>query len=99
MKLRDHPLMTRKSGMKSWPPHWINTRGDLNDKPRGEIGTVLRVEKHPSNERGLFVWIEYNHYRYVGAMYFDDFAFCHLIRRILESQIGISIKEIGDLDL
>ena len=99
MQLRDHPLMTRKSGMKSWPPGWANTTANSQDKPRGEVGTLQRVAKHPSIENGLFLWVEYRGSTYVGAMYFDDLAFCHIMRRILDSHIGISIKEIGDLDL
>jgi len=91
--------MTRKSGMKNWPPPWTNTNANLNDKPTGEIGTLQRVAKHTSIENGLFVWIEYRGSSYVAAMYFDDLAFCHIMRRILDSHIGMSIQEIGDLDL
>ena len=98
MQLRDHPLMTRKSGMKSWPPLWVNA-SDKNDKPNGEIGILSRVAKHPNIDNGLFLWIEYQGSAYAGSMYFDDLAFCYIVRRILDSQIGVSIKEIGDLDL
>ena len=91
--------MTRKSGMRNWPPRWTSTAGNSKNKPRGEVGTLQRVAKHTSIENGLFVWIEYHNSSYVGAMYFDDLAFCHVMRRILDSHIGITIKEIGDLDL
>jgi hypothetical protein len=99
MKLRDHPLMTRRSGMNNWPPRWTKTTSRAQDKPRGEVGTLQRVAKHPSIENGLFLWIEYQDSSYVGAMFFDDLAFCHIMRRILDSHIGLSIKDIGNLDL
>jgi len=87
--------MTRKSGMKSWPPRWTNTTGNSQDKPRGEVGKLPRVAKHPSIENSLFIWNEYRGSIYVAAMYFDDLAFCHIMRRILASHIGLSIKEIA----
>src|SRR5262245_47707759 len=99
MKLRDHPLMKRKSGMKSWPPRWLNTSRESNERLEGEVGILQRVLKHESVGNGLFLWIHYDGSSYVGAMYFDDVAFCAEISRILQSQIGVSLQEIGDLDL
>ena len=97
MQLRDHPLMTRKSGKRGWPPLWIGT--DISrDKPRGEIGILLRVLKHEAIDNGLFVWVDYGGSTYVGAMNFDDLTFCREIHRVLEFSVGLTIKEIGDLD-
>src|SRR5262245_56387809 len=98
MQLRNHPLMTRKSGMKSWPPHWVSTR-NVNDKPRGEIGILQRVTAHPTIGNGLFLWINHQGSEYIGSMYFDDVAFCRVIGKVLASKIGVSIREIGYIDL
>jgi hypothetical protein len=98
MKLRDHPLMTRKSGVKTWPPLWINTSKDPRDRPRGEIGILTRVLRNESIENTLFVWVDYEGSTYVGAMNFDDTAFCHELRRVLELSLGLSMQEIGELD-
>ena len=98
MKLRDHPLMTRKSGVKSWPPPWVSTT-DIKDRPRGEIGILKRVTTHSAIDNAIFLWIDYGDSTYIGSMYFDDFVFCHMIRNLLDAMIGVSIKEIGDLDL
>jgi hypothetical protein len=98
MQLRDHPLMTRKSGVKSWPPLWVSTT-DINDRPRGELGILKRVTTHSAIDNGIFLWIDYEGFTYIGSMYLDDFAFHHMIRDLLDSMIGVSIKEIGDIDL
>jgi hypothetical protein len=43
--------------------------------------------------------MEYNGHHYTGSMYFDDIGFCYDIDRILNFNLGQSMKEIGDLDL
>ncbi len=43
MNFRDHPLMTRTSGMKTWPPRWSSTGRDKKDWPRGEVGTLQQA--------------------------------------------------------
>jgi hypothetical protein len=98
VKLRDHPLMTRKSGMKAWPPIWLNVN-DSRDKPKGEIGILTRVLSTNAVSNGLFVWVEHRGFQYVGALYFDDVAFCRAIESVLQSKIGTSIDEIGNVDL
>src|SRR5262245_42250494 len=98
MKFRDHPLMTRRSGRKAWPPLWVNVE-DRADKPRGEIGVLTRVWIADAIKNGIFVRMSYEGSEYIGAMYFDDEAFCREIYRILESMIGSSLHEIGNLDL
>ena len=98
MKLRDHPLMTRKSGMKTWPPLWVNIQ-EAKDKPRGEIGTLMRVQVADAIRNALFLTIEHNDREYAGAMYFDDPSFCAEIHRVLEAKIGVSMSAIGNVDL
>jgi hypothetical protein len=99
MKLRDHPLMTRKSGASAWPPLWVDTRGSAYGKPRGEIGFLKKVEKHDAIANGLFLWIAYEGATYVGVTHFDDPPFCRAIHEILAYSIGLAIRDIGGLDL
>jgi hypothetical protein len=99
MKLRDHPLMTRKSGYKSWPPSWTTTHPDRDDKPIGEVGALEDVVVSELIDNKVFMFIKYQGFRYMGFMGFDDPTFCSQIRTRLKANIGRSIKEIADLDL
>ena len=101
MKLRDHPLLKRSNSYSScgWPPIWTNTRPDPNDKPQGEIGNLQQVLRRQDLAEILFLVIQYQNRRYMGAMRFDDDAFCQEIYALLQSQLGLSIKEIGDVDV
>ena len=47
----------------------------------------------------LFIVIEYRGRRYMGAMGFESPALCLQIAFLLQSHTGLSIKEIGDLEL
>ncbi len=99
MQLRDHPLMVRKSGFKTWPPLWTTTRHDRDDKPTGEIGTLQQVLTSEWLDNKIFLFIQFQSLRYMGFMVFDDRAFCSQICTLLKANVGLSIKEIGDLDL
>jgi hypothetical protein len=99
MQLRDHPLMVRKSGFKTWPPIWTTTHHDQNDKPTGEIGTLEQVIVHELLDNKIFLFILFQSFRYMGFMSFDDLAFCSQIHTLLKAHIGLSIKEIGNIDL
>jgi hypothetical protein len=99
MQLRDHPLMTRKSGFRTWPPVWTTTRQGDSDKPTGEIGTLQQVLTSEWLDNKIFLFIQFQSLRYMGLMSFDDCAFCSQISALLKANIGCSIKEIGDLDL
>jgi hypothetical protein len=99
LNLRDHPLMTRRSGMKTWPPLWSSTGQDRKDWPRGEVGTLREAWLHDGLDTCLFLFIDYNGLRYFGSMYFDDVAFCYEVDALLKSNLDRSIKEIGDLDV
>ena len=47
----------------------------------------------------VFMFMQYDGLRYMGFMCFDDARFCSDIYILLKSKLGLSIKEIGDLDL
>jgi hypothetical protein len=98
MQLRYHPLMSRH-GASNWPPMWITSRNDPNDKPGGEIGTLSEVLMHGLFNNKLFLVIEHEAKKYMGALTFDDPAFCGQLYRLLQGKVGFSIREIGDLDL
>ena len=99
MQLRDHPLMTRKSGHPNWPPVWTPMNRDRDDKPLGEVGSLEDVMmSHRINDK-VFMFMQHEGLRYMGFMSFDDPPFCAEIYRLLKSNVGLSIKEIGDLDL
>jgi len=99
MQLRDHPLMVRKSGFKTWPPLWTTTHHNQNDKPTDEIGTLHQVLTSKLVDNKIFLFIQFQGFRYMGFMSFDDSTFCSQIYTLLKANIGVSIKEIGDLDL
>lgn len=91
--------MTRKSGLQSWPPAWTTTRLVPNDKPIGEIGILQQALMNDYLSTRIFLFIEFDRYKYMGAMHFDDAKFCSAIYAILLSHVGASLKDIGDLDL
>jgi len=98
MKLRDQ-LRTDKGTFYNWPPIWTNHK-DPTDKPRGEIGNLEAVWMTPeAADDILFIAIDYQGRRYMGAMLLDSSALCRQIYLLLKSHIGLSIKEIGDIDL
>ena len=91
--------MTRKSGAKAWPPTWTTTRPRKNDKPRGEIGTLEQVLMTAWFNNKIFVFVQYQGFRYMGLMQFDDPKFCDEMFALLRNNLGRSIKDIGGLDL
>jgi hypothetical protein len=97
MKLRDQ-LRTDKGTFYNWPPIWTN-RQDPTDKPQGEIGNLQDVLMSEDVYDVLFIAIEYHGRRYMGAMGFDNPALCLQIATLLQSHIGLSLKEIADINL
>jgi len=100
MKLRDHPLMSHR-GVRTWPPTWIqrNPPNKLKARLRGEIGILKRVLCHRDMHNECFLIIEHGGDAWIGALMIDNWAFCAQIGDVLQSHIGHSIKEIGDIDL
>jgi hypothetical protein len=98
MKLREHPLMIC-GGMLNWPPIWLWTGGEKNERPRGEVGVLIRVEPSVLADRSLFLTIQYNNGEYMGCLSFDDAAFCREIYNLLKGLYRHSISEIGELNI
>jgi hypothetical protein len=98
MKLRDHPLMVRKSGIVSWPPQWQPVNLDKGSV-QGEIGILDDVSMHEAIENKIFLAIEHLGERYIAVLAFDDNQFAKQIYPRLLENLGQSLKEIGDLDV
>ena len=96
LKFRDHPLITLRNGVKAWPPQWITASGNTTT---GEVGILEYVSVGLLIDTTFFLFIDYQHSRYVGLMSFDDSIFCQKIYDLLKPNVGRSIKEIGDLEL
>jgi hypothetical protein len=99
MKFRDYPLLTRRSGIRLWPPAWSNAYQDKKSWPVGEIGTLEKAWMHELLDRCVFLYIEHNGFRYTGSMYFDDPGSCLLVYNFFQSAVGRSIADIGDSDI
>jgi hypothetical protein len=96
LKFRDHPLTTLRNGIKGWPPVWITTSGNSTT---GEIGILQDVPIGVLVDTTLFLFIDYQAFRYMGSMSFDDSISCQKIYNLLKPNVDRSIKEIGDLEL
>ena len=96
LKFRDHPLITLRNGVKTWPPQWITASGNTTT---GEVGILEYVSVGLLIDTTFFLFIDYQHSRYVGLMSFDDSISCQKIYDLLKPNVGRSIKEIGDLEM
>lgn len=63
------------------------------------MGTLTGVVTSEVIINMVFFWMEHESLRYMGTLVFDDPLWCRQIKTILESHVGYSIREIGDLDL
>jgi hypothetical protein len=91
--------MTRKTGYPTWPPVWTTTQQDRNDKPIGEVGTLEDVFMSHLIDNKVFMFMQFQGFRYIGFIGFDDLMFCRDMYTLLKSKMGLSIKEIGDINL
>jgi hypothetical protein len=98
MQLRAHPLMSHHR-VRNWPPKWTTTQNDPNDNVEGEVGILSEVLMNKLFKDKLYLIIEHEGRRYMAAVTFDDVAFCSQLYILLQSKVGLSIREIGDLDL
>jgi hypothetical protein len=97
-RLRDHPLMRRKSGIPSWPPQWQPV-GEANGIIQGELGILEDVSMSDSINNKIFLAMGHLGDRYVSVIAFDDSTFARQLYPSLLKNIGRTIKDIGDLDL
>ena len=98
MKLREHPLMTRKSGFVNWPKQLMSTSW-TGTKFIGEVGVLEDASMHTLIANKIFITASDRAERYMAVLAFDDEAFAQQLYQILLGSLGRSIKEIGDMDL
>ncbi|HEU0048196.1 MAG TPA: hypothetical protein VFQ43_11395 [Nitrososphaera sp.] len=100
VELRNHPRMSYRK-VPSWPPSWVWISGSEDKQPKGEVGILKQVRMvngHPIVHR-CFLWMEYEDGTYLGCLLLDNLSFCKQLSRLLEKNVGRSVKEIGGLDL
>jgi hypothetical protein len=98
VKLRDHPLMNRKSRTVSWPPQWQCVDHDRGIV-QGELGVLEDVSMHDLINSKIFMAMDHLSERYITVLALNDEMFARQLYSLLVQHIGRSICEIGDLDL
>jgi len=98
VRLRDHPLMTRQSGFRNWPPVWATMRPGA-PMTKGEIGMLKNASMHDLFVNRLYLFMEHQGRQYSSSMHFDDGRFCYALYTLLMSSIGRSIEAIAELEL
>jgi hypothetical protein len=99
MLLRDHPFF-RYYGVPSWPPVWTWSGGLENNRPKGEVGILIKVELSnilPADR--CFLYIDHEGSFYIGCLLFSDSKFCCQVASLLLNYCNRPIAEIGSLDL
>jgi hypothetical protein len=82
-------------GAPNWPPVWVGGAKTL----KGEIGILKYVLMRHGPADRCYLTMEYQSQAFVGTLFFDDEASCGRICTLLQSNIGHSLKEIGDLEV
>jgi hypothetical protein len=100
MELRNHPAMIWQ-GRRNWPPKWTGPHNFENPLPEGEVGVLRRVETTDPSliAPHCILVIRYGSEDYLGSVFFDDEEFLQKICSVLNDHIGLSISEIGSLDI
>ena len=100
VELRKHPKMKWK-GRSNWPPAWIGPHGSDQPLPKGEVGTLLRVECASQNVNFpcCYLYIQWKGQDYVGSLYFDDPSLMEKLCEILKRYIEHEVSDIGNLEI
>ena len=96
MQLRNHPLM-RYGSISNWPPVWISLHEE--GLPVGEVGVLTEVRKSQFHADRLVLVMEYDEDLYGAAVTFSDAASCNTIFELLKNSVGLSIEDIGNIEL
>ena len=99
MKLRDHPLMSYH-GAHNWPPVWISLYDKDDTLRRSEVGvlTEARASQFGLEDRIVLV-MKHDEKMYGAALTFADATFCKQVLELMKDSVGLSIQDIGDLDI
>ena len=98
MKLRNHPLMSFQ-GVGNWPPDWKLSFGTSSVPPTGEVGMLDRVPTSTTDPCLCFIMMLHEGRYYIGELKFDDDEFCRQICELLNANLGLSLRDIGSLDI
>jgi hypothetical protein len=88
-------------GQANWPPAWNGPHGPNNPLPLGEVGTLMRVETGVPSAMAphCILVMRWKNQDYFGSLLFDDLAFFEQIVELLRRHAGLSIAEIGNLNV
>jgi hypothetical protein len=84
-----------RSNRSIWPPKWTTTR-KFEHRPKGEIGVLEDVLR---NGRRCFLIIRHDARTYMGGLTFNNAESCDKICEFIKKHTGLSLKEIGDLEI
>ena len=98
MKLRDHPLV-RQHLIPQWPPVWVSLDDEDERKSRSVEGVLTEVREPISRSDGIVLIMDHNDNRYGSILIFSDLAFRRQVFELLKDSVGLSIQQIGDIDL
>jgi hypothetical protein len=96
MQLRDHTSMSYR-GSRIWPPIWVSA--EPGTRPRGEVGVLKEVRTYGAEGGETYLIIEHEGTEYAGCLLLDDKVFAKQLARLLKTCRGMSIREIGSMDL
>ena len=86
-------------GRPIWPPVWNKSKAAAPEIT-GEVGVLRFVYAHPEMSTKCYIVIEHGGEKYVGSLTFDrDKSLFRPVVRLLRSNLGRSIKDIGRMDI
>src|SRR5262245_41937881 len=97
LPLRDHPQFDFL-GHSGWPPVWVHTRSTPPKRREGEVGMLTGSACYKGALTRLYVRMEFENEPYLGCLLVHDAVFCNQLHEFLQKHIGLTIKEVGDLD-
>lgn len=100
MQLRDHPRISF-DGRLSWPPIWIRL-GATSRAPRvirGEVGLLKTIRHYPDRPGRIYLTVEYRGKSYIGCLFLNDEIFWRQMIRLLKAAYGMSLRDIGGLEI
>jgi beta-galactosidase GanA len=98
MKLRDHPLV-RQHLIPQWPPVWVSLNNEDERISGSDEGMLTEVRESISRSDGIVLIMHHNNNRYGSILLFSHLGFCGQIFELLKDCVGLSIQQVGDIDL
>ena len=98
MMLRDHLLLSCDCPY-NWPPVWFSLHNTEFRISRNEVGVLTEVRKSEIRTDEIVLIMKHNENLYYGALIFPDMAFFNEIFDLMNKSIGLSIQDIGDINV